>query len=195
MAEDTGETPVRKLMAAMAAADPWAIGEFVDQYGEYILSCLRRLMAGRDALRRDFDSGDLLQQLLFNFVRQTQAGKLTAESAEDLKRILYAMARNQYFNTVRYQHAQHRDVRRLSAVPVEDLEILDTGSAGLSIEEKRALVGKLRAHLPLPQQQFLKWRMEGWSWARIAMAAGGEVDALRQWFFLKAATSTRGVSR
>ena len=106
-----GETPFDDLVARLRCGDPDAAAELVRRYEPAIRAAVRGRMADT-RLRRLFDSMDVCQTVLASFFARVALGQYKLNSADDLVKLLVAMARNKLAKQVTRHRRAVRDYRR-----------------------------------------------------------------------------------
>jgi DNA-directed RNA polymerase specialized sigma24 family protein len=93
------------FLAALLRGDDAAVAELSRRHGPLVRQVVRlRLRAGR--LRRVFDSCDVWQSVLRQFLRRISRGRLPIETEEELCRFLLVMALNNLRTKLRREHQQ-----------------------------------------------------------------------------------------
>ena len=173
------ESSFRDLLQRVRAGDEQAAAELLRRYEPVI----RRTVRGRlrdSQLRRVLDSMDISQAVLTSFFVNVALGRYELERPEHLLQLLTSMAHHKLTDEGRKHQAGRRDQRRVSASPVEDQEICAPGSSPSQHVANQELLQEARRRLSPEERQLLELRDQGQAWEAIAVAVGGEAEALRK---------------
>src|SRR5262245_15959970 len=167
------------FMRRIRAGDEQAAADLVRQY-EPLIRREIRLGLTEPGLCRVLDSMDICQSVMASFFVQAACGRYDLEEPGQVVNLLIAMARNKLAFAVRRERAQRRDVRRLDAIGVDELNPVDgaadTPSQLVAGDELLRLV---RERFSPEERQLAERRALGQDWAGIAAEMGGTAEARR----------------
>src|SRR5947207_1648190 len=106
------------------AGDEQAAADLVRQY-EPLVRREIRLGLTEPGLCRALDSMDICQSVMASFFVQAACGRYDLDEPGQVIKLLIGMARNKLAFAVRKERAQRRDVRRLDAIGVDELNPVD----------------------------------------------------------------------
>ena len=138
-----------------------------------------RMRIGDKRLRRAFDSVDVSQSVLANFLSQAATGRYELEGPEQLVRLLVTMTRHRLVSRVRRERRLVRDVRRLAADPGILEGVVDSRPSPSEIVSRREEWELLKSSLSDEEQEIVDLRLAGHSWDEIATRLGGTGPARR----------------
>lgn len=138
-----------------------------------------RMRMGDKRLRRSFDSVDVSQSVLANFLSQAATGRYELEGPEQLVRLLVTMTRHRLVSRARRERRLVRDVRRLAAEPGLLEGVVDSRPSPSEIVSRQEQWELLRKSLSDEEQQIVDLRLAGHSWDEIAARLGGTGPARR----------------
>jgi RNA polymerase sigma-70 factor (ECF subfamily) len=173
------EDSFRGLMRRVRAGDDGAAAEVVRRF-EPAIRRVVRLRLRDQQLRRLFDSMDVCQSVLGNFFVRAAAGEFELSTAEQLRKLLSTMARNNLTNRALKQRTAGRDQRRVEAGGPEERELAARGSTPSQQLATRELLQEARRRLSDEERRLLERREEGREWSDIAQELGGRPEALRK---------------
>src|SRR3990172_61597 len=110
------------LLAQVRHGDEEAARQLVRRYESAIRVAVRTHLSD-PRLRRQFDSMDVCQSVLRSFFFHMTSGGYDLHAPAQLLALLTKMAQNKLGTRARDQFRQRRDVRRLSQVAVEDVDV------------------------------------------------------------------------
>jgi RNA polymerase sigma-70 factor (ECF subfamily) len=169
------------LLARVRQGDEEAARQLVRRY-ESAIRLAVRIHLSDPYLRRQFDSMDVCQSVLRSFFcRMTGRGYDLAAPAQ-LSALLTKMAQNKLTARARDNLRQCRDVRRLSQVAVEDVEVASQEPDPTQRIENQDLVGRALDMMTPEIRAIAVRRMDGELWPKIAQAMGGTPDGRRKQF-------------
>jgi len=150
----------QNLIRRVRAGEEQAAQELVRDYEPYIRRAVRLQLNDR-RVRRVCDSIDVCQAVLASFFTRAAKGRFDLETPGDLVKLLAAMARNKASKQVRGQRAEGRDVARLTAEPVQNLQVAHDDPSPSHQASVREIVDK--AQCCTPTWPALKdWRVFEW---------------------------------
>lgn len=168
----------RNTIERLESGDPAAAETLVREYESVVRRHVRFRL--RDArLGRLVDSMDIYQSVMASFFIRAASGVFEIQSADDLVRLLTAMARRKLAATARAQYRQKRDVRRLHQKPVEDGDPVDPRPSPSGEASFRELLDRVHEHLSPDERQLAALRRDGLDWSEIARRLGGSPQARR----------------
>lgn len=167
------------LVGRIRAGDDAAAEELVRRY-EPLIRREVRLRIEDDRLNRAFDSVDVSQSVLASFFVRAAIGEYDLEHADQLVRLLVAMARNKLASRARQERRLRRDVRRVAVVsPAALSQIADPQPSVSEMLSRRELLERMRSALTAKERQIADLRGEGRSWEQVARQLGGTAQARR----------------
>jgi RNA polymerase sigma factor (sigma-70 family) len=172
------DTDFSGLINRLRSGDEKAAHEILSQYEDTIRRFVRVRLTD-PALKRQMDSVDICQSVMADFFVRMAFGQFEIQSPQQLVNLLATMARNRLINHSKKQHAQRRDVHRLNAADVAELQPpakIETPSEAVAGKE---LLEEFQQRLTPEERELATRRSRGEEWADIAAAMGGKPDALR----------------
>lgn len=166
------------LVERLRGGDPEAANELVDRYQDAVRRFIRVRLTD-PAIRRQMDSIDVCQSVMADFFVRTATGAYEFDSPDQLVGLLATMARNRLINHAKKHRTQRRDVKRVEAADVADMQPVATGETPSQIVAGRDLLHAFRARLSPDERALADRRSGGQEWAEIARELGGTPDALR----------------
>lgn len=109
------------LINRLRSGDEAAAQELVFQYEDAIRRYIRVRLTD-PALKRQIDSIDVCQSVMANFFVRMALGQFEVQSQQQLISLLATMARNRLINHANKQKAQRRDMHRVEAADVADMQ-------------------------------------------------------------------------
>src|SRR5262245_49669136 len=117
-----------ELIRRARAGDQDCATDLVRHYEPFIRRAVRfRLADAR--LGTLLDSMDICQSVLASFFIRAASGQYELKTPAQLLKLLTAMARNKLNSQARKQHAQRRDLRRVSSSGQGDSQFVDAGDS------------------------------------------------------------------
>ena len=174
----------RILMGRVQAGDEEAANELVRLYEPQVRR-IARVRLNSPTLRRELESTDVCQSVMFTAVRGLAKGKLQCDSPEKLLSLLAVMAQNEVRKAVREQHAQKRDCTRVVDADVREVDpALQSDTPSVKVERAEFL--KVVLDRLSPDEQFIAHeRARNVSWEELGERLGLTADALRVRFSRK----------
>ena len=167
------------LIGRLRAGDHEAAAELVRQYESTVRRVIR-LRLGDARLQAAFDSMDICQSVLASFFVRTAAGQYELQSAEDLVKLLAAMARKKLASQVRKERRQRRDNRRVRSMDAVEEEL----AAGAASPSRHMAASELwqnvQQHLTEEERRLVELRSQGRQWSEIAAELEQNEVALRK---------------
>jgi RNA polymerase sigma-70 factor (ECF subfamily) len=174
MTSDDFQNFIRRIRGG----DARAAEELVRQFETTIRVAVRARLTSQQ-LRRQLDSVDICQSVLASFFVRAAAGQYELESPQQLAALLASMARNKLYSYTRKQMSQGRDIRRLEATGLEEINPSDPRASPCQAVASRELFEQVRGRLSQEERQLAELRGLGYSWPEIAAQLGGTADAQR----------------
>ena len=168
----------QEFVRRLRSGDPQAAADLVREFEPVIRVEVRRRL-NDPYLNRVFDSGDICQSVLASFFLRAAAGQYELSSAEDLLKLLLAMARKKLASQARKQRTKARDNRRLVQEP-GILDSLTDGPGPDRLAAGKELLSQFRALLTDEERKLADLRVGGHTWPEIAASLGGEPQARRK---------------
>ena len=166
-----------ELIRRVGAGDQQAAAQLVRDFEPVVRQVLRARLRDTRA-RREFESMDICQSVLANFIVRVAAGQYDLKKPEELVKLLVTMSRNKLAEKMRRQHRQHRDSRR-TVGGVEELALAGRDPTPSSVVAAKELLDEARQRLSQEERQLIDLRHEGFNWEEIATALGGSPGARR----------------
>ncbi|MGH7136307.1 MAG: RNA polymerase sigma factor [Pirellulales bacterium] len=138
-----------------------------------------RMRIGDKRLRRAFDSVDVSQSVLANFLSQAATGRYELEGPEQLMRLLMTMTRHRLVSRARRERRLVRDVRRVAAEPGILEGVADPRPSPSEIVSRQEEWELLKRSLSDEELEIVDLRLAGRSWDEIATRLGGTGPARR----------------
>jgi RNA polymerase sigma-70 factor (ECF subfamily) len=173
------ETSFESLVARLRRGDPEAAAELVRRYEPAIRAAIRGRMADT-RLRRLFDSMDVCQTVLASFFARVALGQYELNSADDLVKLLVAMARNKLAKQVTRHRRAGRDYRRTAAESNDRAQLVSVTPDPAREVAAADLVAQVYRLLSPEERQLVEMRQQGHEWPAIAASLGGSAEALRK---------------
>jgi RNA polymerase sigma factor (sigma-70 family) len=168
----------RLLFDRVRAGEEAAVVALVQRF-ERIVRAAVRVRLTDPALRRQFDSMDIVQSVMANFLRQAADGEYQIDGPGQLAGLLLTMARRKLRQRERDAHRQRRDIDLVH--PTMDPDVTATPQPGPgTIVEGRDGIERLLARLSSDERDIMLRRAAGESWDEIATALGGTAEARRK---------------
>jgi RNA polymerase sigma-70 factor (ECF subfamily) len=172
----TADNSFAEFLGRVRAGDEEAARELVRKYEAAIRLEVRVRLRQRQ-LRRYFDSMDICQSVLGSFFVRVALGQFDLGRPEELLKLLVTMTRNKLAYQVRRQRAKNRDCRRVTDVPVQEVEAGVPGPG--QVAAGREALEQFRARLSAEERRLADLRAQGRAWAEIAQYMGGTPQARR----------------
>lgn len=169
------------LIERVRHGDADAAALLVHQYEGAVRVAIRtRLTDPR--LRREFDSMDVCQSVLFSFFIRMALGQFDLHDPAQLVALLVKMAHNKVAMRARASRRECRDLNRTCPISEADA-VVDSHAA--TFEPLRQLVGRetldrIRRLMPEEIRQMAEMRAQSMSWGEISAALGGTAQGRRK---------------
>lgn len=173
-----GDPDFADFLRQIRDGDDRAAEELVRRF-EPIIRREVRMRIGDKRLRRAFDSVDVSQSVLANFLSQAAKGRYELECPDQLLRLLLAMTRHRLVSRARRERRQVRDVRRLAVEPGILEGLVDPRPSPSQIVSRQEQWELLKSSLSDEERQIVDLRLAGHSWDEIAAHLGGTGPARR----------------
>ncbi len=168
------------LISRVRSGDAEAAAELVRRYEPVIRSRIRIWLRMQDRrMRRVFDSMDICQSVLASFFVRVAAGQYDLEEPGQLVGLLVRMAQHKLSHQVSKQQAQRRDLRRVKADGLNEVDPAAPGDSPSEIVANQELLQEFRRRLSEEERRLVDLKAEGRDWATIAAELGGTPDARR----------------
>lgn len=166
------------FMRRIRAGDDAAAEEFVQRFEPLIRREVRLRISDR-RLKRAFDSLDVSQSVLANFLVRAASGQFELNRPDQLVGLLVTMARNKLASRARLERRLVRDVRRLTAEPGVLDRVPDRQPSPSEMASRKELLERARSALTEEEQQIVELRKRGLGWDEVAQELGGSGQARR----------------
>jgi RNA polymerase sigma-70 factor (ECF subfamily) len=170
---------IDELIRRVQAGDQDAAAVLVKRYEPAIRRAVRFRLADA-GLAALLDSMDICQSVLGSFFLRAATGQYKLETPEQLLKLLTTMARNKLISHARKQHAQRRDIRRVSSGDDNEGRFVSAHQSPSKQVEVRDLLQEVQRRLSPDERRMLELRNEGHDWASIASELGGSAEARRR---------------
>jgi RNA polymerase sigma-70 factor (ECF subfamily) len=161
--------------------DEEAARQLVRRYESAIRVAVRTHLSD-PRLRRQFDSMDVCQSVLRSFFFHMTGEGYNLHAPAQLLALLTKMAQNKLGTRARDQFRQRRDVRRLSQVGVDDVDVASQEPDPTRRIEDQDLLDHALGMMSPEIRAIAVRRMDGELWPKIARALGGTPDGRRKQF-------------
>lgn len=165
------------LFSRTRGGDVAAAEELVRRY-ETVVRAAVRIRLTDPALRRQFDSQDVCQSVLFSFYVRAAAGLYDIERPEHLVGRLVRMAEYKCKARSRDARRLRRDVGRVDFHADPD-RVAAPGPGPVDQAIGRDLLAAVNRRLTADERQLVARRTAGCTWPEIAAELGGTAQALR----------------
>jgi RNA polymerase sigma-70 factor (ECF subfamily) len=169
------------LLARVGQGDEEAARQLVRRYESAIRVAVRTHLSD-PRLRRQFDSMDVCQSVLRSFFFHMTDEGYDLHAPAQLLALLTKMAQNKLGTRARDQFRQRRDVRRLSQVAVDDVDVASQEPDPTRRIDDQDLVDRALGMMSPEIRAIAVRRMDGELWPKIARAMGGTPDGRRKQF-------------
>jgi RNA polymerase sigma-70 factor (ECF subfamily) len=167
-----------RLLRRVRAGDEQAAAELVRRY-EPALHRLVRARLRDHRLRRTQDPGDVCQSVFAAFFARVTRGQYELGTAEDLRRLLAVMARNQVISEIRRWQVRARHLPEEVGGRAIDHLVCPGAPPGRQLEA-RDLLEAFRRRLGRQERWLADQRFLNRPWAEIAVECGDSPEALRK---------------
>ncbi len=161
-----------ELLNRAVKGDGDALAELVRQLEPVIRRAVRVHLAADDPLRRVFDSLDVSQSVLMNFLTKAGTGAITFQSPEELRGLLTQMAAQKFIDKRRSAEAACRDHRRQEG----DAALFAVADGALRPDEvaaERELYHAIRSRFTARERQIADLWAAGHTFREIAESLRG----------------------
>ncbi|MEI8022386.1 MAG: sigma-70 family RNA polymerase sigma factor [Schlesneria sp.] len=176
-----GSNDFAEFIRRIRSGDETAVRELIQQY-EQELRIIARGRINNSRLRSLFDSSDVCQSILANFLARVAIGQFDLESPQDLLNLLATMVRNKIKDYTRGQNRQRRDSHRLYQQNIDDLDLAGTDETPSVFVANKEFLEKFFDHLTKEERQIADMRRDGQTWEQISAGLGEPSEALRRRF-------------
>jgi RNA polymerase sigma factor (sigma-70 family) len=173
------EPSFQELMHRLREGDQQAFTELVRRYAPAVRRALHvRLIDA--SLRRARDSEDLCQSVMLSFCMRAALGQYRPDSPDDLRKLLFTIARHKFLDHKRHEQAGRRDHRRLQPGDVADFPPAGRDPSPSQQAAFHELLDNARRLLTEEERRLADERRQGLAWDEIAARRGQSPDALRK---------------
>jgi RNA polymerase sigma-70 factor (ECF subfamily) len=175
----TDDPTFRDLIQRIRSGDEAAAAELVRRFEPTIRRTVRvRLRDPR--LGRLFDSLDIYQSVMASFFVRTALGQYELESPDQVLKLLASMARNKLANAANKERAGRRDIRRLAAGDINELDVVGRDASPSRQVAAQELLREARRRLTADERRLLELREQGHEWEKIGAELSASPEALRK---------------
>jgi len=169
-----------RLVERVRSGESEAAAELIRLYEPEVRRFIRFRLASASLLRI-FDSLDIWQSVLARFFVHLDGGQLDLHEPVQLRKLLMTMARNKVHDQIRFQRAERRDDRRVSAWTNEMLGTLSGNDETPSqIVAREEVLAAVHEKLSDEENYLLDQRADGKSWNALAGELKSRPDAVRK---------------
>ena len=181
--DDGGSSEFESLIARVRKGDEEATTKLVNEFGPVVERHLRaklRLQDGR--LRQSVDAAELCQSVMLNLFFRLSVGDYELSNLEQLRNLVFGIARHKLLDAIRKSTSQKRDVRRqtLQKEDEDSPEIEGSGPGQLTYLANRELIQQAHELLTADERRIVDLRRDGLSWEQIAEELSGTPEANRK---------------
>ena len=181
--DDGGSSEFESLIARVRKGDEEATTKLVNEFGPVVERHLRaklRLQDGR--LRQSVDAAELCQSVMLNLFFRLSVGDYELSNLEQLRNLVFGIARHKLLDAIRKSTSQKRDVRRqtLQKEDEDSPEIEASGPGQLTYLANRELIQQAHELLTADERRIVDLRRDGLSWEQIAEELSGTPEANRK---------------
>jgi RNA polymerase sigma-70 factor (ECF subfamily) len=167
-----GEQPLHELVRRALRRDEAACAELVRLLEPVIRRAVRVHLPADDPLRRLFDSLDVSQSVLVNFLAKAGTGAVRFRGPEELRGLLRMMAAQKFIDKKRHAEAGRRDCRR-DAGGWEAFDVPQAGAAPDDVVADRELYQEVRRCLTARERRMADLWAVGHTYSEIAARVPG----------------------
>ena len=171
-----------ELIKGIRSGDAEAATRLVREFEPEIRRTIR-IHLHDSPLQRQFDSMDICQSVMANFLVRATAGQFELDRPEKVLGLLITMARNKLTDKARAQKGTRRHpggkMQEGSAVLKNVPDAADSPSLVLQGQE---LMEQIKKHLTPEEGVLLEYRAAGLEWPEIAAKLNAKPDGLRKQF-------------
>ena len=180
---DGGSSEFENLIARVRQGDDETATKLVEELGPVVERHLRAKLRLQDArLRQTIDAADLCQSVMLNFFFRLSVGDYELSSPEQLRNLVFGIARHKLLDSIDKFTSQKRDVRR-EAFQKDDhaaAEIGDSSPGPMTYLANRELIQRANQLLTPEERRIVDLRRDGVTWDQIAEELGGTPEANRK---------------
>ena len=173
------ENTFASFLQRIRAGDDRAAVDLVRQF-EPLIRTEVRMRLSDPRLYRLFDSMDICQSVLGSFFIRVAAGEYDLQRPEQLVKLLVAITRNKLAFQFRKAHRQRRDVNRLVAADVGEMEVASSQDTPSQCAAGEELLQTFRSRLTDEERSLAELRAQDTSWDQIADRMGGTPQGRRK---------------
>jgi RNA polymerase sigma-70 factor (ECF subfamily) len=134
-------------------------------------------------LHRQFDSMDICQSVMANFLVRASAGQFDLDAPTKVLRLLVTMARNKLTDKARAHKgaARHPGGKQTEGSQVLN-NVADSATSPSRVLQGRELLEQIKQQLTPEEAELLDYRAEGLEWPEIGVKLNAKPDGLRKKF-------------
>jgi RNA polymerase sigma factor (sigma-70 family) len=168
-----------QLWSRLSRGEESAANELLNRYEQEIRRFIRFRLSD-PSLRRVVDSLDICQSVFGRFFVQLSTGAIELDNPQQLRALLFAMARNRLYDEVRREHAVRRDSRRAQSDEAALDSLADKADSPSQLVAADELLQMVRRQLSAEDQYLIDQKLSGRPWAELANELGGNAEAIRK---------------
>jgi RNA polymerase sigma-70 factor (ECF subfamily) len=159
-----------------------AVTRLVHEFEPEIRRTIRVLLHD-STLQRHFDSMDICQSVMANFLVRASAGQFDLDKPEKVLGLLITMARNKLTDKAR----AHKGTRRHPGGKQQEgsavlKNVVDRAGSPSCMLQGQELLEQIKQHLTPAEAVLLEYRAQGLEWPEIAAKVNAKPDSLRKQF-------------
>ena len=175
---DTFEELIQGIRQGNADAAARLVREFEPEIRRTL-----RVFLHDSPLRRQFDSMDICQSVMANFLVRASAGQFDLDKPEKVLGLLVTMARNKLSDKARAQKGSRRNPGGKQQEGSAVLKnVPQRGESPSCILQGQELLNQMRQLLSADEIVLLEYRAEGLEWPEIGAKLNAKPDSLRKQF-------------
>jgi RNA polymerase sigma factor (sigma-70 family) len=180
---DGGSSEFESLIARVRQGDEEATAKLVNEFGPIVERHLRAKLRLQDArLRQTVDAAELCQSVMLNLFFRLSVGEYELSDPEQLRNLVFGIARHKLVDAIRKFTSQKRDVRRqtLQEEEHESPEIGGSSPGPMTYLANRELIQRAHQLLTAEERRIVDLRRDGSTWDQIAEELGGTPESNRK---------------
>jgi RNA polymerase sigma factor (sigma-70 family) len=171
-----------ELIQGIRQGDADATARLVREFEPEIRRVIR-IQLRNSPLQRQFDSMDICQSVMANFLVRVTAGQFELDEPAKVLRLLVTMARNRLTDKARAQKGAERNPGGKQAEGSQILNNLaDPVTSPSRVLQGRELLEQIKQQLTPDEAELLDYRTQGLEWPEIAAKLNVKPDGLRKKF-------------
>ena len=170
------------LIDGVRRGDADAAARLVKEFEPEIRRAIR-IHLNDSPLQRLFDSMDICQSVMANFLVRASVGQFELDEPGKVLGLLVKMARNKLTDKARAQQGARRHPGgKQQHDSAAMLNLADPGASPSRMLQGKELLEQIKEHLTTEEAVLLEHRLEGLEWPEIAAKLNAKPDGLRKQF-------------